>query len=59
MQVFPKEIHAVTRGSAAIYAMYIMSRYKHKDGYSDPIMYYLACVMLGFDLFTFYKTINM
>jgi len=50
MQVFSREIHLLTRGSAALFALYILSKTKNK------LIYIGALVMLIFDIFTFIHT---
>ena len=50
MQVFSREIHLLTRGSAALFALYILTKTK------DKLMYIGALIMLVFDIFTFIKT---
>lgn len=53
MQIFPRSVHKLTRGSAAIFALYIMYRTR-----SNPLdlLFLGAAVMLMFDAYTFIHT---
>ena len=50
MQIFPREIHLLTRGSAALFAIYILLNTK------DKLIFTGALIMLVFDIYTFIKT---
>ena len=51
MKIFSREIHLFTRGSAALFALYILSTT------DDTIMRIGAIIMLIFDVYTFMKTL--
>jgi hypothetical protein len=53
MQIFSRNIHLLTRGSAALFALYILLNT------NDRIMYLGAVIMLIFDLYTFFKTLQI
>ena len=52
MQIFSKNVHMMTRGSAALFAIYI-SLFS-----TESLIRLGGIVMFGFDAYTFYKTVT-
>ena len=53
MKIFSCEIHQITRGSALLFAIYLMYRFSTKK--QDPI-FIGATIMAFFDAYTWWKT---
>lgn len=56
MQIFSKNIHILTRGSAALASLYLIYSYKYNN---DKIILLIGIIMLFFDVYTFLKTLHM
>ena len=56
MQIFSREVHLLTRGSAALASCYLI--YSYFYGYQDPWILIIGVVMLLFDSYTFYHTLR-